>query len=124
LEAFELCELFGGWEHWGDVMRGISYPYMMRKYGYKDFSFVCRRCIHVRAFPNVWTTAMRGKRILVISAFAESIAEKIPIREKIYGVDLFPECTITTIRPPQTHASNDAREFSVELAEFLRSWIR
>jgi hypothetical protein len=66
---------------------------------------------------------MRGKRILVISAFAESIAEKIPIREKIYGVDLFPECTITTIRP-LPHASNDAREFSVELAEFLRSWIR
>jgi hypothetical protein len=54
LEAFELCELFGGWEHWGDVMRGISfsYPYMMRKYGYKDFSFVCRRCIHVRAIPQ------------------------------------------------------------------------
>jgi hypothetical protein len=33
---------------------------------------------------------MRGKRILVISAFAESIAEN-PIREKIYGVDLFPD---------------------------------
>jgi hypothetical protein len=122
LEAFELCELFGGWEHWGDVMRGISfsYPYMMRKYGYKDFflSYAVDVFTSVQ-FPNVWTTAMRGKRILVISAFAESIAEKIPIREKIYGVDLFPECTITTIRPPQTHASNDAREFSVELAEFF-----
>jgi hypothetical protein len=52
---------------------------------------------------------MRGKRILVISAFAESIAEKIPIREKIYGVDLFPECTITTIRPPNPRVQRRAR---------------
>jgi hypothetical protein len=65
LEAFELCELFGGWEHWGDVMRGISfsYPYMMRKYGYKDFSFVCRRCIHVRAIPT------SGQRLCAENAF-------------------------------------------------------
>jgi hypothetical protein len=84
--------------------------------------FVCRRCIHVRAIQrldNGYARKTHSGNFGVRRA-----AEKIPIREKIYGVDLFPECTITTIRPPQTHASNDAREFSVELAEFLRSWIR
>lgn len=121
LEAFELCELFAGWEPWGDYMKHIahSYSYIMRKYGHKDYFLSYSIDVFTTIqFPNIWTTAMRGKRILIISAFSESINEKIPIREKIYGVDLFPECQITTIQPPQTHASNDSREFSVELSEF------
>ena len=39
-------------------------------------------------------------------------------RAKIYGIDLFPDCTITTIKPPQTQAAEPSREFDVELAEF------
>ena len=63
---------------------------------------------------------MRGKRILMISPFETSIQEKIPIREKIYGIDLFPECEILTIKPPQTQAGEDSREFDLELADFTK----
>lgn len=124
LEAFELCELFGGWEEWGGYINGIrySYSYIMEKYGHKDYFLAYSIDVFTTInFPNIWTTAMRGKRILIISAFSESINEKIPIREKIYGVDLFPDCIITTIQPPQTHASNNSREFNIELDEFLQS---
>jgi hypothetical protein len=64
---------------------------------------------------------MKGKRILLITPFIDSITEKINIREKIYdGVDLFPDCSFVFLKPPQTHANNDSREFYVELEEFLQ----
>jgi hypothetical protein len=78
--------------------------------------------MYSRPCTNVWTTAMRGKRILVISAFAESIAEKTHPRENLRRGSV--PRMYHNHDPSQTHASNDAREFSVELAEFLRSWIR
>jgi hypothetical protein len=58
---------------------------------------------------------MRGKRILVISAFAESIAENPHPRENLRRGSV--PRMYHNHDPPQTHASNDAREFSVELAE-------
>jgi hypothetical protein len=121
LEAFDLCEIFGAWESWGKHMIEISrsYPYILEKYGRKDHFLSHSINVFINIYSdNIWTTAMRGKRILIISAFSESVKEKIPIREKIYGVDLFPGCDITTITPPQTHAGNDSREFTVELDEF------
>lgn len=67
-----------------------------------------------------WTHALRGQRILVISTFADSIREKIGIREKIYGVDLFPDCEFVFVRPPQTQASNPSRAFTEELYDFTK----
>ena len=61
----------------------------------------------------------REKRVLIISAFEESIKEKIPIRKEIYGVDLFPGCEITTIKPPQTQGTEDSEEFDVEIEKFF-----
>jgi len=67
-----------------------------------------------------WTLALRGRKILIISSFNESIREKIEIREKIYGIDLFPECSFIFLKPPQTQGTNKSRAFHVELNEFTK----
>ena len=122
LSAFDNCELFSAWESWGNVLPHIneSHKYIMDTYGENRkviWSYALDIFNYIYVSP--WTHAFRGKRILIISAFAESIREKIPIRSKIYGVDLFPECEITTFLPPQTQSENDAREFDVELVDFF-----
>ena len=54
----------------------------------------------------------------MVSNFAESIEEKINVRKEIYGIDLFPDCEIITIRPPQTQGSEESEEFDIELNKF------
>lgn len=122
LAAFDNCEMFSAWESWGNVIPHIneSHAYIMNTYG-ENRTVIWSYALDIfnYIYSNPWTTAFRGKRILIISAFSESIREKIPIRAKIYGVDLFPDCEITTILPPQTQSDNEAREFDVELADFF-----
>ncbi len=69
-------------------------------------------------YPNPWTMAFKGKRILVISSFIESIKEKIEIREKLYGIDLFPECTFVFIKPPSLAGDNPSEDWLVEYNKF------
>ena len=71
---------------------------------------------YVKAAP--WTWALKGRRVLIISSFADSMRAKDPLRAKIYGVDLFPECSLTFIKPPQTQADEPSRGFMKELDEF------
>lgn len=123
LAAFDKCDLYGDWEPHGDYYRCISdsHRFMSEVYQQKtpiwSYSFDAFHFIYSRP----WTTALQGKRILLITPFIDSIKEKIDIRDKIYdGVDLFPDCTFVFLKPPQTHANNDSREFDVELDEFLQ----
>jgi hypothetical protein len=49
----------------------------------------------------------------------DSFKNKLEIREKIYGIDLFPECSFIFLKPPQTQAECPSREFSEELNDFI-----
>lgn len=122
LEAFDNCEMFAGWEVHGDYINHISqsYDYIVKTYNTKKIIWAFNFDIFHYIYSNPWTRALKGKRILIISPFEESIKEKIPIREKIYGIDLFPDCIITTIKPPQTQADQDSREFDIELTDFFK----
>lgn len=121
LSAFDKCEVYGDWEPHGAYYQCIrqSHEWMsttyLRKapvwsYNFDVFHFI---------FSNPWTRALKGKRILLITPFIESIKDKLDKRELIYGIDLFPECTFTFLKPPQTHAGNESREFDVELEDFF-----
>ena len=59
-----------------------------------------------------------GKRILVISPFADTFQKQVPHLPKLYGRDMFPGCTFTFLKPPVTNARNKARPFMEELGEF------
>ena len=126
MRAFEQCDLYNGWEYWGGVYRYISqgHDYITNeRFANKQMVWSCALDIFNYIQSTPWTHALRGKRILVISSFEESIREKLPIRAELYGgVDLFPDCEITTIRPPQTQGTvSDSEEpFTVHLAEFTK----
>jgi hypothetical protein len=122
LRAFEQCELFAGWDIQGNYIGHIahSHDYMQKIYGSSRTIFwaLALDVFHY-IYNQPWTHALKGKRVLIISPFEETLREKIPIREKLYdGVDLFPDCEITVLKPPQTQASEPSREFSQEFADF------
>jgi hypothetical protein len=118
--ALDNAELIGGWELYGTYYPHIrtSYDYVRKKYQKPTFFWTFAMDIfhYIHSLP--WTHALRGQRLLIVSAFADSINAMLADRAKIYGIDLFPDCTITTIKPPQTQAAEPSREFDVELAEF------
>lgn len=121
LKAFENSEVFCGWENYGDVFKHISdsHGFMKQLHANKQMAWAFALDIFHYIYDTPWTTALQGKRILIISAFEESIREKIPIREKIYdGVDLFPDCEFVFMKPPMTQCDENSREFDVELKDF------
>lgn len=119
LDAFEKCELYCDWSIYSNVAQYSkrSFPFI-----YNNFKRKRVDSDTLSIFNNIhiepWTLQLRGLRILIISAFIESIKEKIDDREKIYDIDLFPECSFVYLKPPQTNGSNPSRDFSLELKDF------
>jgi hypothetical protein len=121
LKAFENCHLYTGWEKSGDVYKGISSSQDFVQFRVASNSRMCWAFaldIFHYIYNMPWTFALKAKRILIVSAFAETIRGQINKREKIYGIDLFPECTFVFIKPPQTQGENVSEEWDVELAKF------
>jgi len=122
LSAFEKCERYGWWEPWGNYVQYIpqSFDFMVTNFDKPKIDSITFDILqHINRNP--WTFALRGKRILIISGFIESIKDKIPIKDKIYGIDLFPECTFVFLKPPQTQAGNPSRHFQIELNELIQN---
>lgn len=121
LRAFEHAEVYAGWESHGGVYRYYkqSIDYVMETYQ-KQICYAPAFDVfnYIHSLP--WTFALRGKRVLIISAFEETIREVLPHHDKIFGINLFPECHITTMRPPQTQGAEESRDVEVELAEFCK----
>ena len=119
LQAFHRCDMYFDWEPWGNV-----YPIIRDSHEFVTNNFTHERIwsLALDVFHNVhrrpWTWSLRGKRLLIVSTFADSIEEKVPVLPEIYGVDLFPECTFTFLKPPQTQGKNPSRPFKEELGLF------
>ena len=122
LDAFHKCERYFWWAPWGEVVKWIprSFDFIITNFTGPKFDAITLDIFH-HIYREPWTLALKGKRILIISSFIESIKEKIPIRDKIYGIDLFPDCEFVFIKPPQTHGNNDSRRFPEELADFVEN---
>jgi len=123
LKAFENCDIFGGWEAWGHYIDHIqqSHDFMMSVFSKKETFWAYAFDIFHYIYSRPFTQALRGKRILIVSCFTESIALKVPFRKTIYdGVDLFPDCEFLYIQPPITNGNNPSREFDEELDTFFR----
>jgi hypothetical protein len=120
MNSFNNCETYFGWESYGTFIKHISnsYQYMTAKYSKPQMWTYALDIFHY-IYSNPWTLALKGKKVLIVSAFEKSIKEKIPIREKIYGIDLFPDCELITVCPPQTQGTEPSDEFDVELNRFI-----
>jgi hypothetical protein len=90
LSAFAKCEMFAG-------SHATARELLLSKIMFWASAFDIFHYIYTQP----WTWALRGKRILIVSPFQESIEEKLPIRAELYdGVDLFPDCTFVCVKPP------------------------
>ena len=121
MSAFHKCEKYFWWEPWGNVVCGgiaQSFDFVTTNFQKPKFDALALDVFHSIAC-NPWTLALKGKRVLIVSPFADSFKDKVDTREKIYGIDLFPECTLSFIKPPQTQGDTPSREFDVELKEFV-----
>ena len=120
MSAFHKCNRYFWWEPWGNVGASIPHSSDFITTNFKKPRF---DALALDIFDNIarepWTLALKGKRVLIISPFAESFKEKVDKRTEIYGIDLFPECELLFIQPPQTQGNNSSDEFDVELLRFV-----
>ena len=122
LRPFDKCDMFFDWEPQGDVAAGG----LQTAFEFLYMNFVRRRLwafgvldlFHVVNQKKPWTHTLAGKRILVISPFADTFQKQVPHLPKIYGRDMFPGCTFTFLKPPVTNAKNKSRSFMEELNNF------
>jgi hypothetical protein len=115
-KAFKNCEIYTGWSKRDNVYTtGVGASQDWIEYNIcKGKPMVWARALDAFNYihSNPWTTALRGKRILVISAFTESIKEKIG--KAIYPVELFPDCSFVFLQPLQLQGENFSREWYIE----------
>jgi len=94
LETFHRCNTYIKWEPWGSVYSNTTQShYFIEKNFVKNInlwgeSFYQFYNIH----NNPWSISLKGKKLLIISEFNNIIREKLDNREKIYGIDLYPDC--------------------------------
>ena len=125
IEAFRNCEIYAGWSTSGcDRCYRTMIPY----HDFIEYN-ICKNKKKLWAesvleiynfikYEIVWTTALRGKRILLISAFIETMKTKIHVLDKIYGRDLFPECSFVFIKPPQLSGDCESRDWEIDFNLF------
>lgn len=118
MSSFEHADLYADWEPWGAVYNG-GQDEIAHKFK-KDTIWACVFDIFHFIYSCPWTTALQGKRILLVSPFEESLRKQIAVRKHIFGIDLFPDCTFEFMKPPQTQGTEISLEFDEELGRFYK----
>lgn len=121
LKAFVNCELFCCWDLQGNYIHHIkqSHAYILNSFPGKKLVWAFALDIFHYIHSNPWTRSLAGKRILIISAFAETMKKQLPHLNKIYNVDLFPECTFVFLKPPLKQGTEISLDFQEELKLFF-----
>jgi len=74
---------------------------------------------YIKGMNTIWTHALKGKRLLIISAFIDEMKNQERNLQKIYGIDLFPNCKFVYLKPPQTNGDEPSQSFFIELKKFV-----
>ena len=95
----------------------VSYP-VMEDYVYKKYMNPSTELTYIRAldywrFKEPWTMALKGKKVLVISPFADTIKKQYEKRELLYeNSEILPEFTLYTVKAVQTGGLEKDDRFS------------
>lgn len=97
LDACKEVDLIGVWNMF--LQGEITKKYL------PDAIYTELRAIEPYYYESPWSEALKGKKVLVIHPFAETIQEQYKKREKIFhGTDILPEFELLTIKAVQTIA--------------------
>lgn len=122
-DAFKNCQVYTGWDKMGG-----DYVYGGIREGHKYIDDnlcggklkIWAHCLDIFDYMyanKIWTNALRGKKVLIVSAFIKSIKQQIE-KGEIYPKELFPECEFLFIKPPQTNGKHISLEWNRELELF------
>ena len=104
IDACEQIDLLGMWHrHMED--------YLLKYYMHKaEITYL--RWLEPWYAKSPWTAALRGKKVLVVHPFEESIKKQYSRREKIFpGTDILPEFELKTLKAVQTSAGGKDDRF-------------
>jgi hypothetical protein len=115
-KAFGMSEMYASWESWSHYTRHIedSQAYLQNVFPKTQITTGVFDIFHFVSKGNPWTQALRGKKILIVSPFAETMLAQ----PQAYPVDLFPGCTFTALLPPLTQGDEKNKGFKKEFKKF------
>ena len=120
LGAFHAAKVYFTWAPWGNVARYCAASYQFVESNFQKPKVDARVLdVFEGIHSGPWTRALKGKRILIVSAFVDSIKRQIDGGVQPYPIDLFPGCSFVFVKPPQTHGNNPARAFAREFEELV-----
>lgn len=67
-----------------------------------------------------WTIELKNKNILIISKYNKLIKERCKMTEKIYGIDLFPNCEFTFIDMIETNYDNKINKYNIIINNYKK----
>ena len=106
-------------------LRGKGENYLVKKYCRKDVVFANALGGYGNAYP--WTYALKGKKVLVIHPFADTIQKQYAKREYLFphDPDILPEFELKTIKAVQTIAGQSDERFATwfDALDYMKSEI-
>ncbi len=115
MSAMHQSTAYFTWAPWGNVARHYAMSFTFVETNFQKTQLDAGVLdVFDAVWAEPWTHALRGQRILIVSAFSETIRRQIETGARPYPVDLFPECTFVFITPPQTQGANPGRSFEAE----------
>ena len=89
-----------------------------------DSTIVSNRTVEPFYFDNPWSNHLKGKKVLVISPFTESIIKQYPNRDKIWvDKDILPTFELSTYKNIQSIGGIGPHNNWVESLEFMEEGI-
>lgn len=85
--------------------------YVIERFAQKGAQVGVLRAIEPWYSSFKWTAALRGKKVLVVHPFAETIKSQYARREKIFSDDTLPEFRLYTLKAVQTIAGERDERF-------------
>ena len=105
-EALRQCDLL-------NVSYCVMEDYIYKTYMQKDAELTYIRALDYWRFKEPWTKALKGKKVVVVSPFADTIQKQYAIREKLYeDTEILPEFTLYTVKAVQTGGTEKDERFA------------
>ncbi len=107
--------------YWGHI---ICEKYLMDKYS-PDAEIIPSRTLEPFGLERPWTAALKGKKVLVIHPYAETIEKQYQKRSMIHkNPDILPEFELKTIKAVQSSAGGECEfESWAEALEYMKGEI-
>lgn len=106
-------------------LRGRGENYLIKKYCKKDVVFA--NALGGWGTDHPWTRALKGKKVLVIHPFADTIEKQYEKRDKLFpsNPEILPEFELHTIKAVQTIAGQDDDRFATwfEALDYMKKQI-